>query len=129
MNTVNISRLVSHFDPKLYSASQSELGENAGSITWENSIDAANSIHWNKNHIPEIKRFLSGLGGWDEREIKRMSHIHLKALMLQFVSGFWREAFNDIKNPLESEWKEYYSNDNLCLYFSRTESGETYFNF
>lgn len=101
---VNITRLFKTINPKYYSASVAELGNDAGSITWQNSLDAAPRLLKSKDQLSEFREYMQGFGAWSESEIKAWSVKECNALLLQLIAGDIREAGLDTKNP---DWQQY----------------------
>lgn len=104
MMDINISRLFKTINPKYYSASRAELGENAGSITWQNAIDAAPNYLKSSEKRAEFKSYMQGFGAWSQSEIKAWSVKECNALLLQLISGDIRDAGLDTTNP---NWQQY----------------------
>ena len=87
-----------------YSASVAELGNDAGKITWENSLDAAPRLLKSKDQLQEFAQYIRGFGAWTESEIKAWTVKECNALLLQLIAGDIREAGLDTKNP---NWQQY----------------------
>jgi hypothetical protein len=77
--------------PSYYSASVAEMGEDAGRITWANSVDAADTwVAWLDTE--EFREHMRGFGAWTEEEIAAWSDAELTALLIQLISGDIRES-------------------------------------
>ena len=101
---IKITRLFKTIDPKQYSASRAELGENAGSITWKNAIDATPSFLKTANDMQVFRDYMRSFGAWSDSEMKAWSKKECNALLLQLISGDIREA--DL-NTLAPDWVKY----------------------
>jgi hypothetical protein len=109
MLEIDVSFLL-HVEASLFSASQAELGPNAGKITWANACENCHLIHLTPEEILEAKEYIRTWGAWDGEEIDSWSEDETKALIVQSAAGDYREAlsccrvdedFDDI------EWDEY----------------------
>lgn len=101
---LKITRLFKTINPKYYSASHAELGQDAGAITWNNAIDAAPALLKTSNDLREFRDYMNGFGAWSDAEIKAWSKRECNALLLQLISGDMREADLDTKAP---DWVKY----------------------
>lgn len=101
MEIIVTKYVVDHENAKYYSASQAELGEDAGKITWENALDRVEEepLVTTEEEIQECKDYLKSFGAWDAEEIAAWSDQEVNALMLQEISGCIREmkAFKSYK--------------------------------
>lgn len=90
---LNITALVADIDPCYYSASRAELGEDAGRITWENSMDRVEEtpILETDEQRQEVRDYFKGYGAWDD-EIAAWTNQELDALLLQEISSNLRKA-------------------------------------
>ena len=77
--------------PKHYSASVAELGNDAGTITWQNALDRDAGLLDTEEKRDAFKAYIRGFGAWDDEEIAAWSHEELNALLIQFISGDMRE--------------------------------------
>ena len=77
---------------KYYSASAFELGEDAGAITWNNSLDhVEESPLLTDAQLPEFRDYIREFGAWDDEEIDSWSLTECNALCLQLIAGDIRE--------------------------------------
>lgn len=90
MNEVDVTRLIEDYRPRDLSASQAELGPDAGKITWTNALKAAEPPLIMDNE--DAAEWLVGFGAWDRDEIAAWSKQELDALILQFAAGDLREV-------------------------------------
>lgn len=83
-------------DMPMLSGSAFELGDNAGSITWENSLDYAQKypLLRTPESIQEAKYYFKDMGAWSKDEIDTWSDLTVQALLIQFVAGQIRELEN-----------------------------------
>ena len=79
--------------PKHYSASVAELGNDAGTITWQNALDRSeeDNLLDTGEKQEAFKAYVRGFGDWDDEEIAAWSVGELNALLIQFISGGMRE--------------------------------------
>ena len=127
---INITRFFNEANPRKYSASRMELGDNAGRITWNNAVnDSPEYMFVTAENREEFEAHFRSYGAWSEEEIAAWSDQELNALFLQDVSAEIRE-FNDLA---EGDWQEW---EELCqagtcsgrLYGGELSvDGETYF--
>lgn len=101
---LKITRLFKTINPKSYSASQAEIGPDAGAITWNNAIDAAPTLLKTADHLRDFRHYMKGFGAWSDAEIKAWSKRECNALLLQLISGDIREADLDTLAP---DWVKY----------------------
>lgn len=105
---IDITFLLSEneYDLMDYSASAMELGNDAGSITWNNSKESGIVFVSTPEEIQEAQDYIQGFGSWSETEIKAWSLTELNALILQLIAGDLREYLDAINNGPEA--LEYY---------------------
>ena len=104
---VDVTNFYHREDPALYSASASELGQDADSITWEAAMRAATVYH-HLNHsetLDEFRRFVRSSGGWGDDEVAAMDDATLNALFIQWVAGDMREAH--LYGTPDDDWTAY----------------------
>lgn len=87
-----------------YSASQAELGENAGKITWNAACHADYNILDTEEKRDAFRKFVKESGGWNDAEIAAWSDNELNALCIQWISGDMRETGLDTCEP---DWQAY----------------------
>lgn len=92
-----------------FSASQAELGPNAGKITWANACEACHLINLTPEEILEAKEYIKTWGAWDRDEIDSWSEDETKALIVQSAAGDYREAESVAWDDTNwcIDWKEY----------------------
>jgi hypothetical protein len=127
---VNITELFNNVDPSRYSASQAELGPDAGTLTWERAVDRV--IHTrllNHAEIDTWRVYVRSSGGWSAEEVAAMTDTELQALFLQWVSGDMREAgLSAIAN--DADWAQYEKDANdgtVSGSIFRTDDGQIFF--
>lgn len=102
---------------RFYSASQAELGEDAGSITWENCrrdgtarLRDLTDAHtgWDDLH-DQIREYAKSFGAWDEKDIDTWSQTDLHAFLLQDIAAAVREwdSLDGTDDGWDGDWKEY----------------------
>lgn len=105
---INVTRFFNEANPRNYSASRRELGDNAGLITWNNAVsDSPEYMFITAENREEFEAHFRAYGAWSEEEIAAWSDQELNALFLQDVSAEIRE-FNDLA---KGDWREW---DRLC---------------
>ena len=77
--------------PKHYSASVAELGNGAGTITWQNALDRDAGHLDTEEKRDAFKAYIRGFGAWDDEEIDAWSQRVLSALLIQVIAGDMRE--------------------------------------
>lgn len=89
---IDITSFVNTAEPAEFSASQAELGRDAGKITWDNAKrEAANSSFINEDSREAFERWAEEFGAWTTDEIQDWSLDECNALLIQFISGDLRE--------------------------------------
>lgn len=88
---LDITDFFNSCNPKCYSASCAELGDDVGSITWQNALDRDAGLLDTEEKREAFKSYVRGFGAWDDEEIAAWSHEELNALLIQFISGDMRE--------------------------------------
>lgn len=86
------------------SGNQLELGDNAGKITWDNSLDYAKTFIPLKTpeEIKNAKKYFQSFGAWSEDEINQWNDHETNALLIQLIAGDIREysSFDTYENYL-----------------------------
>lgn len=106
---VDITHIFNNVDPARYSASQAELGPDAGSLTWARAQDRVRFIPpppLPSSAIPAFRAFLLASGGWSREEILAMTDLDVQALFLQWVCADMREARLDSSSS-GADWERY----------------------
>ena len=92
---LDITEFFNNACPSYYSASRAELGDDAGRITWENSVDAADQwAAWldTGDKREEFRAYVRTFGAWDAAEIAAWTDAELTALLIQLIAGDIRES-------------------------------------
>ena len=123
---LNITELVKRDDLIYYSASAMELGQDAGKVTWENSLDQVeeNPLVSTPEEIQEVKDYFKTFGAWEKEEIQNWNSQEVNALLLQLISGDIRER-ESFKT--ENEWFEAMQEGNVSGNIFKTENGEYFY--
>lgn len=123
------------FVPFDLSNNRATLGDNAGELTWNASKEAAVAVRPPLLDSPERieawKDFVQSSGGWTREEIDAWDDTELNALLLQWIAGDIREAFDDA-DLSEWDWEEYQKDSEAGRISStlyRTEDGRIFFSF
>ena len=88
---LDITEFFNTCNPRQYSASVAELGDDAGPITWQNALDRDANLLDTEEKQDAFKAYVRGFGAWDDEEIGAWSVAELNALLIQFISGDMRE--------------------------------------
>ena len=88
-----------------YSASQAELGQNAGKITWNAAVADSSEFMLldTEEKREEWRADVRGFGAWDDDEIAAWSDQELNALLIQFIS----EDIREFESLCGDDWEEY----------------------
>lgn len=103
---IDITEFFNNAAPCDYSASQMELGKDAGKITWAHALEAAPDY----NHLDTGEKLaayrddLREYGAWEDAEIDSWSAVELNALFLQEIASNMREGKLDEGEP---DWDAY----------------------
>lgn len=127
MFTVNITRFLSEECMRDYSASQAELGPNAGRYTWEACTE--NAPEWNfipAESLDYFREWLAQWGAWSRKEIAAMPDAELQALCLQWIAGDARECGLDKPAPDWASIREDQENGRIPSSIYRGDDGATY---
>jgi hypothetical protein len=96
MLELDVTHMVEDADnmPNL-SGSIAELGQDAGKITWNNSMAyAASNAHTllkTDDDRDQARDYFAGFGAWSKEEIAAWSDAELEALTVQYIAGGIRE--------------------------------------
>jgi hypothetical protein len=118
----------------LYSASQAEMGPDAGRITWRNSEGyARDNCPITDANRDNVRAFFGDFGAWERDEIDGWDDTELGALLIQMAAGDLREAesvaWDDDACAVDAEVYEREANKGRIsgrLYFS---GGRVWFSF
>lgn len=133
---LDISALIGSDDfvPFDLSNNRATLGDNAGPLTRNASLEAARSIAPPILDTDEKRKafrdFVRAAGAWDDKEIAAWDDIELNALCLQWIAGDIREAFGDVE-PAGWDWEQYQKDSEAGRVSSRlfkSDDGKIYFN-
>jgi hypothetical protein len=96
MLELDITDFVAHEDPRRYSASQAELGPDAGAITWANAVEAAQRYPYITADGPAhdaFQAYLAGTGAWTRSELLLMTHAQATARLIQCIAHALRDEY------------------------------------
>lgn len=90
---IDITDFVRNAEPCEFSASRAELGNDAGKITWNSAKrEAADSpLVSDPDALETVREWFGEFGAWDAEERATWSADDINALLIQFISGDWRE--------------------------------------
>lgn len=125
---LNITQFFNQAAPMDYSASIAEIGQNAGTDTWNAACEDSEDypLLVTADQLDAFQEFVSDSGGWTDEEIAEWSTRELNALCIQWISGDMREAGLDADST-DEDWKEYEANDSLCHRLFKGIDGQIYF--
>jgi len=108
---IDITSLVrsDEFVPFDLSNNCATLGNDAGRLTWNASIETAGSVASlipTAEHKEAFRDFVASSGGWTREEIAAWTDTELDALLLQWIAGDVREAFDDA-DFADWDWAQY----------------------
>ena len=91
MLELNVSELVNdtHFEASNHISSVAEMGQDAGKITWNNSLNSDCNLITNDEIKNEVIDHFKGFGAWDN--LDSWTTNELNALLIQEVSSSIRE--------------------------------------
>lgn len=106
---LDITEFTARNDMCDYSASQAELGPNAGRITWGNAMTEAEETRFltTPDEIDHARDYFRGMGAWEEHEINAWSARHVTAMVIQEIACRMREIEdNCMGDDGEIDWEE-----------------------
>lgn len=132
---LNITHLFadeSPFVPFDCSNNAATLGDNAGTLTWNASKQAAADLPPlldTEEKKQAFRDWVKESGGWSREEIAAWDDSELNAMLLQWIAGDVREVFGDA-DFADWDWAEYEKDAHAGRISSnlfRTEDGQVYF--
>ncbi len=100
---INVTALLDQ-DCSLLSASQAELGPNAGEITWRNALALAERMPLATDENREaIRDHFRAYGAWDTAEVDAWTDAELSAMVWQEGAADMRE----LEDYCDGCWKKY----------------------
>lgn len=93
--------LFGEFEPGLLSGSVFELGDNAGSVTWNNCIRAAALCvaEFRGCDYDALRDHFAAYGAWDDSEIENWSDAELRAMAIQEIAADYRDQIEKGVKP------------------------------
>lgn len=106
----------------MLSGSRAELGNDAGKITWNNSIEYArkNPLLHSAEMQEEARDYFADFGAWSREEIAAWSDAELEATVTQYIAGDIREM--DVADDYE-EYRKLQEAGTVSSNIYRDESG------
>lgn len=104
---IEITEFCKQEDPFFYSASASEMGQDAGRVTWNNALNCSLMLLDSQEKQEAFKEWVKGFGSWDDKEISGWDSNETNALFVQFISGNMRDMGVDECMPDDFDWQEY----------------------
>ena len=94
------------YDMGTLSGSRMELGDDAASITWSNSLNAAYVLGYvTDENREEVIDYFEQYGAWTVEEMNTWTNQELCALIVQEIASQCREFSEDSMD--EWDWKDY----------------------
>lgn len=126
---LNITAFWQSAAPADYSASQAELGRDAGKITWDHAVEDSPEymLLTNDEQRDAFRRHVMDFGAWTPEEIGQWSDTELNALLLQMIAGDIRDTGME---PDSWNWAEYEKGAERGTYSGRlfrADSGDVYY--
>jgi hypothetical protein len=90
---LDVTAYVEEVDCSLFAASQAELGERAGQITWNHAMMYVQEdpLVSSEEDLQEVRDYFVSTGGWTRDEADEMSDQEVNALLLQFIASAIRQ--------------------------------------
>lgn len=131
---IEITALVrsEEFVPFDLSNNRATLGDDAGKLTWNASVETAKEVESlipTPEHKEAFRDFVKDFGAWSEEAIAAWSDTELDALLLQWIAGDIREAFGDA-DFADWDWAQYQTDAEVGRISSRlfkTDDGHVFF--
>lgn len=125
---LDITAIVRGIEPRDYSASRVELGDDAGAITWGAACRDARALFGDQFNREAFDAYFRGFGAWDDEALAAHTDEESAALMLQFIAGDMRECeFSDWPEAFSAEWWPLYeaaaSEGTVCGRIGRADDG------
>lgn len=93
MLEIDVSFLIQESEAHYFSASQAELGPDAGKITWRNALEASSLITLTPEEIREAKDYIKTWGMSDsDEDIDAWTDVETKAVIIQSAAADFREV-------------------------------------
>jgi hypothetical protein len=129
MTQINITRFFNEAAPMDYSASCAEIGQNAGTDTWNAAKEDA--PYWNMldddDKRDAFRFWVKSSGAWDDDEIAAWSDVELNALFVQWVSGDIREGFEWDCEDIWANYQELAERGTVSSNIWKDDDGEIFF--
>lgn len=125
---IDITAFFENAAPSDYSASQLELGRDAGRITWDAAKEdsADYQLLQTDEQREAFRDYMGGFGAWDDAERAAWDATELNALFIQLISGDMREG--DLHADMsDAEWAAYDANDQMAHNICRGDDGHIYY--
>jgi hypothetical protein len=101
MCEIDVTPILSE-DCSVLSASQAELGENAGKITWRNCLALAERLPLVTDaNRDDIRDHFASYGAWEHEEIDAWTDVELSAMVWQEAASCVREFYEYCRGDLE----------------------------
>ena len=102
MLELKITKYFEENDPYYMSGSVANLGSNAGSITWNNSLSASDgALLTSDEDCQETRDWIRSFGAWSDDEINSWTKTELEALILQDAAS----RINEIVEIYEMDYE------------------------
>ena len=124
---LNITHFFTTAEPRYYSASQAELGPDAGRITWENARDSGYNLLDTDDKREAARQHFALYGAWTEEEIAAWSDTELNAITIQDISAAMRDSGMDQTSWDWAEYERQADAGQVSGALFRGDDGEVYF--
>lgn len=103
---IDITELFNNTPLRDYSASNAELGEGVGALTWDNAKEDCGAWlpKFIDSELDALRKYFKSFGAWSEEEIASWTVQELCALLLQFIAGDIRASGID---TTALDWEAY----------------------
>jgi hypothetical protein len=122
-NELDITDFFNNAAPRDYSASEAEIGRDAGKATWGAACE--DSREWPLLDTDEkrdaFRRHVMDFGAWTPEEIGTWSDTELNALLLQMIAGDMRDYCDSAEGW---DWEEYEKGAERGTYSGRICRGD-----
>lgn len=129
---INVTKMFAHCEPWDCSNSVANLGDHAGRLTWECSLEVAVGFEgWLLTYLMDaleaVRDWAGNTGAWSYEEIKHWSKLDCLALLVQNVASDLRRLGSD-NEPLEAlvDDLEAHADELSYIHHMYNENNETF---
>jgi len=105
---IDITSFVTNENPRDFSASVAEIGNNAARDTWQAACEQASDspLLNTEDELQALRDHAKEFGVWDAEEIAGWNADECNALLIQMISGDMREMGMDDCDLEDFDWQE-----------------------